>query len=391
MALKTVGNLKDSVRGILTGTNLDRTTNLNGAIERAARTLVQKADVPEASGRQNLMLYSGVYEYAAPLTIFGSTFTGIRPQGDDTNINDYVYKKSVETFERTKHILPNGYMVSFDYKKGVPIAKIAQTRTLPRIILDTMSDDEGWTAAGSASGLAVDETVYYEQPAALRFTLTGSSTGTLTKTLTSALDLSSYEGVGVSFLALRIPTTVTSLTSLTLKIGSSASAYASVSETDGFLGAWVADEFLLVAFDLSAASNTGTPDFSAIDYVQVSCAHTATLTNVRVGGLWVSLPSPHIFSYQTAAIFMASGANPSQTITDDNDTILLSDAAYTIFEYETSQTILMQNAGGIGSALYKTNEITLHGDGIPKNLGLYGQYRADNPSDEIPTTGNWYE
>lgn len=388
MALKTVGQLKDSVAGILTGTNLNNVTALNPAIERAARILVQQADVPEASGVQAITLYSGVNQYLAPTTIFGGAINLIRRQGAASSPLDYSYKVPLEQFVRTKQLLPNGYMMSLEYKNGTGILDLASPIPNPRVIIDPMNATTDWVAAGSASGLTQDTTNYYQQPASLRFLLTGSSTGTLTKTLPNALSMGTYENVGVAFLAIQLPAgaTAAQLTSVALRLGSSDSAYDEVSDTEGFLGAWTVGEWLLVALDFAGATSTGTPDWSAIDYVQVRIAHTATITNFRVGGLWMSLPSPNEILYQSAAIFMAANSAPSQTISDDDDQIILNDAAYTLMEYETARVIVEQNAGGVVSPLLQWLSGLLYSE----ETGLYAKYRADNPSGELRTVGSWY-
>lgn len=386
--MHTVAQLKDSVAGLLTGTNLNNVTNINGAIQRAARILIQQADVPEASGVQALTLYNGVTKYLAPTSIFGGAINLIRRQGAASSPLDYNYKVPLEQFTLTKQFLPNGYMMSLEYKNGTALLDIASPIPFPRVVIDPMNSTDDWTAAGSASGLAEDTTDYYQQPASLRFLLTGSSTGTLTKTLSSPLSMSSYEDVGVAFLAIKIPSgaTASQLTSVALRLGSSDSAYDQVSDTDGFLGAWTVGEWLLVALDFAGATSTGTPDWSAIDYVQVRLAHTATITNFRVGYLWMALPSPQEILFQSSAVFMASGSNPSQSITTEDDQIILNDAAYTLLEYETARTIAEQNAGGTVTQLLQWLTSLLYGQ-----EGLYAKYRADNPSAELRTVGSYYD
>lgn len=381
----TVGNLIDSVAGLLQSTNLNNTTNLFGALERAARTVVQQADVPEASAIQQLTLYDGVYDYAADEGIFGGAVVDLRPQGVTRTPLDYNYKVSIEQFDRTKAILPNGYMLTFEFNQGNPIVRVATPRTTPRTVLDPMNATTDWTAAGSASGLTADTTVFYQAPASLRFLLTGASTGTLTKTLQSPVSIASYENVCVGFLAIWAPSAA-NLTSISLKVGSSASNYDSVTATAGFLGAWTSGEWLLVAFDFAGATSTGTPDWTAIDYVQVSITTAATETNFRVGGLWLSLPSPSLLYYETAAIFQATGASPARTITTTNDTILFSDPAYLIYEHECALTIAIQNGGSDQSPLVQKLTGILYG----QENGLYARYRADNPSQELRTVGQWY-
>lgn len=391
MAFHTVQNLKDGVAALLQGTTLNNATDLNRALERAAATVLQKADIPEASGQTNYMFYNGVFDYPAPPTIFGGALIDIQPQGVTRTPSDYVYKQPIELFDRTKCLLPNGVAVTFEHNLGQGIMRVAQVRAPQRMILDPMNDTSGWVASGTATGLTTDTTVYYAAPASLRFNV-AMGTGSLTKTIDS-IDLTTYEGVAVGFLAIDTPSAA-NLSSLSIKVGSSSVAYTEVSETEGFLGAWVANEWLLVAFDLSLGINTGTPDFSNITYIQTNVVAGATLTNMRLGGLWLSLPTPYTVLYQSDAIFLSSGVL-SQTITSDDDEIILNDAAYTLYEYECAHAIALQQGtpqmdqilGNIGGLLNGARAR----NGTILQLGLYEQYRANNPSEQIRQIGSWYD
>jgi hypothetical protein len=392
MSFKTVSEYKDSVAALLSGIDLGNVDNLNGALERAARILIQKADVPEASITQNITLYNGVTEYLCDERIFGTSITDIRPQGVSRNITDYVYKVPQEQFDRTKGYLPNGTRTTFTYKNGTPIINIESTTTIERVVIDTMTDDTGWTASGNASSLVQDTAIYYQEPGSLRFNLT-TGTGTLTKNLSSQLDMSSYQGFGTAFLALQIPTgaTATNLTSIQVKIGSSSTAYSAVTETEGFLGAWVAGEWLLVAFDFSGATDTGIPDWSVIDYVQVNLSTAGSFTNFHLGGLWMSFPSQNQILAGSAAIYLPAGLSTTQTtITSDTDSIILNDAAYTIYEIEGALSVLQQTGGGASDSTSLGLQRKLDGNGST-DIGLYARYRGDNPSQELRTVGSYYD
>lgn len=398
MALKTVFQLKDSVAGILSGIDLGNVDNLNGALERAVRVQIQKADIPEASGVQNIVLYSGVFDYLCDPRVFGTEIKDIRPQGINRWPGDYVYKKPSEQFDRTKNFLPNGTMMTFEYYNGIPIVRIVSKTPLPKIVIDTMSATSGWTAAGTASGLTQDNAVFYQQPSSLRFSVTGLGTGTLTKTLTNSLNLSSYQGVGVVFLAIRIPdgATATNLATMSLKLGSDSSNYGLVTVSQGFLGAWQSGNWLLVAFDQSLASNVGTPNWSAINYVQVLIGNLTTMVNFRVGGLWISQPSPNQIYYQSAAIFIPLGSQTAQTtISANTDTIILNDPAYAIYEYECAISVLQQTGGGLGDATSSQIESILNGarskTGQVLTLGLYDLFRGKNPTESLSSVGNYYD
>lgn len=388
MALHSVGELKAGVQGLLQNITLSKVVNLNGALERAARTVVQQADVPEASGMQPITLYDGVYYYEAPDILFGGAINLIRRQGEASNPLDYNYKVPVDTFTRTKQFLPNGYMIDVEYKNGTAMLGIASPIPKPRLIIDPMNSTDGWVAAGSASSLVEDETVYYQQPASLRMTLTGSSVGTLTKTLQTPLDLTAYEGVGVVFLAIYTPSAA-DFTSATVRLGSdSANYFETGPETEGFLGAWQANDWTLVALDLSSATETGTVDIENVDYVQVRLAHTATIVNFRVGYLWTSLPMPNEILFQSSAIFRTPAGLQTQTISSDGDTIILNDAAYTLLEYEAALNVAMQQGGDLASGQVQMFRGILYGSA--NDQGMYNLYRGDNPSAELRTVGSYY-
>lgn len=395
----SVFNLKNSVAGILSGLDISNVDNLDGALERAARVLVQKADIPEASGIQNITLYSNVFDYPIDPRIFGTTINDIRPQGVNRNPNNFVFKRPQEQFDRTKNYgAYSGTTSTFEYYNGTPIIRIVSPYPLQRQVIDQMNATTGWVLSGSASNLVADSAVYYQQPASLRFTLTGSSTGTLSNTLASPVSISSYQGVGVAFLAIDIPSNVTAsqLTSISLKLGSDSSDYNEVTSTQGFLGAWTVGNWLLVAFDFSIATTVGTPNWNAIAYESVIITTATTMVNFRIGGLWICQPSPAQILYQSAAIFLPVGATQTlTTITTNTDTIILNDAAYSIYEYESALSILQQTGGGASDGTMSQIESILNGartrTGAIITEGLYDLYRGDNPSQALRLGGSYYD
>lgn len=395
--LHTVSDLKYSVSGLLSGIDLANVDDVNGCLIRAASTLIQKADVPEASGIQNVTLYSGVYDYACDSRIFGTAINDIRPQGITRNPMDFVTKVDQEDFDRTKgYYYPSGTMSTFQYSNGQPIIRIKAPFPNQQIILDPMNaigtSPNAWVASGTASGLTVDYTNFYQSPASLRSTITGLGTGIYTKTLQNSLSMANYQGVGVAFLAIQIPqgTTATNLSTMALKLGSSSTNYDLVITSTGFLGSWADGEWLLVAFDFSSVSTVGTPNWSAINYVQVQAGTLATITNFRIGGLFMSLPSPAQILYQSAAIFLAVGStSPTVAITADTDTIILTDPAYNIYLQESALSILQNTGAGASDAT--SLKINMMLNGSANDIGLYARYRGDNPSQEIRTTGSWYD
>lgn len=391
MALRTVQQLKESVSGLLTGVNLNNITNLDTALSRAARYVAQKIDAPEAVGNEPIELYSGVYYYKAPEILFGTAVNLIRRQGNVNDIGQYSYKVPMDVFTRGKFNLPNGYMLDLEYKKGVGVIGISSVIPLPRVNFSPMSDGSDFTNDGTASAAITDQVNYFEQPSSIRFNLVGAGTGTQTTTF-DAVDISDYQGVGVVFLAVETPS-IADLTDITIRLGSDAtgaSNYLQITETEGFLGAWQANDWTLVAYDLAGATGSGTVNYSAIDYFQARITTTDTINNFRLGGCWVAMPSLNEIIYQTAALFKDSTTGAlSQEITSDNNLIILNDAAFSILELECAKTISLQQAGGQYTDQVRGFDNILLDNNAQQ--GLYSRYTANNPSNQLRSLDSYYD
>ncbi len=388
---KTVSALKDSVAGLLAGLDMQNVPDLDGTLERAMANMLTRCFIPEASGIQNISLFGGVTDYPVSTNLYEADIVDIRPQGVSRPVWDFTVKTNQANFDRTKSYYWNGTRVALQYNNGIPIARIVTQGTTPQVILDQMNDTTGWTASGTASGLAQDNSSYWQSPSSLRFNLT-TGTGTLTKAINSA-NISSYQGIGVVFLAVSIPD-VSVLTSITLKLGSSSVNYDSVTSTEGFTGAWTEDNWLLVPFDFATASTTGTPDWSAIDYAQVSITTTGTETNFHVGQLFISLSTPYQILYQSPTIFLASGAtSPTSTITANTDEIILNTAPYNIYLYESAYAVLENMSGDLANKMFDKISTRLGIDTRTGKVigGLYEPYMADNPSEQLRQGNSYYD
>lgn len=395
MAFKNVSQLKDSVAGILAGMDLTNVADLNPTLERAVANMLTRCYIPEASSIQNISLYTGVTDYPISSNIYEADLIDIRPQGVSRPIWDFTVKTNQSNFDRTKGYYYGGTRAALQYYNGVPSIRIQTQNTQQRVILDQLNDTTGWTASGTATTPARDTGSYWQSPSSIRFNVT-TGTGTLTKAINSA-DISDYQGIGVAFLAVNIPDTTT-LTSINLRIGSSASDYYSVTSTSSFTGAWTSDNWQLVAFDFSTASTTGTPDWDNADYVQINIVASGTQTNFRLGQLFIANPNSYQILYQSANVFLASGSTtPLGTITDNTDEIILNTAPYNIYLYEASLAILENMSGSMGDPMFERIKERL---GIDTNGnvvgGLYKPYMADNPSEEVrqfntyyPVSNNW--
>lgn len=393
----TVEDLQNNVSAILTGIDLSEVNDLFGCFERAASTLIQQADVPEASGRTPFFLYYGVTDYPAGSTIFGQALVDIRPQGQNRQPWDTVEKTYISRFDRYKcWQMPSGYQVTFEYYQGTPILRINSSQAQQGLTLSGMSATTGFTTGGSASGLAVDSTVYWKQPGSLLFNLAAlGSEGTLTYTAPtgqSNIDVTAYAATGVAFVPVMLPATG-AVTSIKLRVGSSPGNYYEMVATAPFNGPFIANYFQQVAFYFAQATKHGAPVLtSGGNYFELLFEYNGTaLTNVRVGGLTISLPSAQEMLYYSSAIFQNGTNAPSATIENLNDVIILGEPAYNIYVRECARGVALQQGGALGSGIIAQLDLELEGDGRPGGkIGLYQKFRGSNPSEELRQVDNWY-
>lgn len=387
MSFKTVSELKQSISSKVENLDMSTVPDLDNVIASSVRTVLAEVDIPETRGRYPVPLYRNITEYPLDADIYGTGFVDFRPLDSSRVYSDVVTKRRLSDFDRTKKCLINGYNLAFDFNLGEPILRVTAPRVLPGAVLDELDDSANWTAGGSASSLVEDEVDYYHYPASLRIQLAGVSTGTLTGTLDSQ-DLTDFEDVGVVFLALKVPS-ATNLSSLSIRLGSSASAYDEVPATESFMGEFEGDTWMIVAFYLSAAVRTGSPDYSAIDYARIAITHAAGIANVRVGRLFISTPVNHELLYSTDAIFRPSvGGVPSHEVAGDNDEILLNRSAYKLLEEQGAMDVAANMGGKDARAIVDAQDVKLYGSG--NKIGLYARYRAENPSQLVKETGTYH-
>lgn len=158
------------------------------------------------------------------------------------------------------------------------------------------SGDGTWTGASGAGNVATDSYEYFEQSASISFDLTAATGATVTNSNISSKDISSYENRGNFYFNIYLPT-ITGLTSITIKVGSSASNYWTTTVTTDYIGdAFVANNWNKCKGTFT--TSVGTPDASAVTYIQVTitCSST-TATGYRIENFFVSENVPILYEY----------------------------------------------------------------------------------------------
>lgn len=178
-----------------------------------------------------------------------------------------------------------------------------------------------WIGAGGISSVSANSYDSFDLSASLVFNYTGTS-GTLTDTMTSAIDLSLYAQRSVFYFNYFFQS-VTNFTSFTLKIGSSSSNYITGTITTDYLG-----NALVVGWNKcklvwdGSTTTVGTPVTTAIAYVQLTVTYGSSSTTVgnRLENLFVSENVPMILQYYSNNMVTTSAGSKSEIFANSAST-----------------------------------------------------------------------
>lgn len=343
----------------------------------AASNLLAEIDPYETVRHGEINLFDKIYDYSPWSDLKGKKLLDLRPQANRSILDDF-NQTFTEDFDRDKDFQNDQFSVEFD--EGSKVLRINKD-VANSIAVDDVSSITSWTASGGATNLAVDTILFFENGASLRFDL-GATGGTLTSSLT-AVDLSEHENKSSLFRKVFFPDS-SIITSVTLRIGSSATDYFSITGTI-HLGT-IRSGVNIYRFDWNGATETGTVDTDNMDYEQLIIVSTSADTDIRIGQLTSKLPVPYEGVYYSNAIFRpASGSTWITQPTAETDILLLETEHQNIFIYECC--LLISDDLQHPSDMEKFRQ-KLHGFG--NTPGLYSKYKKDKPSETIRPQARYY-
>ena len=175
------------------------------------------------------------------------------------------------------------------------------------------------------------------------------------------------------------------ITNVILLWGSSSANYWARTVTAPHFGSFK-NGWNLLRFDWNGATETGTVDPAAIDYLRVTVTSTGADTDIRVDGIYSKLPTIHEILYYSRFLFRNTAGTFLETPTDDTDELNLETAAENIFIEECCTLI--------SSGLQRWDDHQghfnkLYGNG--KDEGLYAKYKTSNPAQPLKPHAKYYE
>jgi len=279
----SVTNIKARVPYLVSGTisDGDKLALLNMAMD----AVVSDCDLAGTKRKATLspQLFNDIFSYTAPTDLKGHKIIDLQPRFGRDRFDDWTLVP-LEEFDRKKQgnaLTNDGEPIDItDYSfLGENLLAVDENNSIKRVLvskplssysitIDSLDAVSDWAVYGDGENLAADTTDFVDGAGALEFDISaaGGTTAGIYNASVSEFDITDYLSDGSFFVWVYI-TSATNLTNFILRVGSSASAYYSMTvtttnEATAFSAGWN-----LLRFAMSGKSTTGTPDNDACDYV----------------------------------------------------------------------------------------------------------------------------
>lgn len=337
----SVATAQDDLTGILNGTSLSKVVNLTNLMDRAARDVISAVDPAETKRIAELpVLYDETFDYACPADLKGDRIIDVRPLAKRYPSDKFTQTYD-EPFDINKTWVWNGGLAATTWNTGIKSIRLAKSLRKGALLnaCNSLTSNGTWAGGGDVTGLTTDTVNFVDANASLRFDLSGAgTTGYLECTGMDSVDLSDNEDEGANLLWFYKPTGM-DLTSVTLRWGSSSTDYWEATVTANNVSTAFQDYWNLLKFNWVGASETGSPDASAIDYLRVSFVYDGDpATSVRLDNIKGFLGTAYQIEYYSKFLFRDATTGVFQeTITDDTNLINLDTDSYNLYLYKLAE------------------------------------------------------
>jgi len=379
----TIANAREDLEGILHGTDLSKIQNLYYLMARAARNVLLKVDPPETIKITQITnaLHDEIYDYTAPSDLKGNKVIDIRPQ-----VNREAGDSFAQRFSKQFDLFKSSDTFQIRHNSGTKSLRIAKSLTAAIVVneCESLTANGTWSAGGDASNLTLDELNYFSGSGALNFDVAASgSVGYVENSDMSQVDLSDDDEVGALWVRTYIPDT-SIITNYILRWGNDSSNYWHRTVTyphdqTSFKTGW--NE---LKFAWNGATEIGTVDPEAIDYLRVSVTYDGTAeTDLRIDRISCSTGEIYEIEYYSDCIFRNSAGTWLTRPTAETDILNLGEDGINLWLYECALAMAQQVQGrdSVFDATY------FGGVSLQE---LYRRYKASNPSQALKQVEHYY-
>jgi hypothetical protein len=321
----TVATFKTKVAPKLHGTTLAKVAGVYEKMAEAGGNLfsfVKPYTVIKRARIENA-IYDKVFNYACEDDCEVNGILDIRPVGERST-KDSLQGSFSQQFDIKKK--ENTFVV--EYINGVKTLRLSKILT-PRSILsemDSLTIGQTITGSGDVTNLDLDYQDHISGSSAVSFDLTGATgQGVIDITLANSIDLSTLEGMGAMFAWLKFPLS-TALTSVRLRFGSNSTNYIEQTVSTAHDRPFESQAWVLLKQLFSSSTTTGTPDYTAIQYIQIAINYTAgtARADIKLDNITASLGEAWEVVYYSNRLFTDSTSTVWKEVpTSDTDIIRL--------------------------------------------------------------------
>lgn len=365
----SITNLKTDLAGAFHGTTVNQIQNLYALINRAAHQLIADCDPMETKRIQQVSgnVFNGVWDYQVPADLKANKVIDLYPQ-----VNRYPWDVWMQAynqdFDRTKGLPWSNDMFSILFNTSIKTIRINAPFLIAPVLVDAANDPTNWVASGGATTPTADAVNFVANGASLLFNLqAGQTTGSLSKTLPTPIDLSSHLNLATEFLSTFLPVP-SNVTNVQYQFGSDASDYYQVNtnvtqQNTAFQTGWN-----LLAMPWLGATVVGTPNPASISYIKVTWTYNGTLqTGVRLNDINSNLGSILMMEYYSKDLFRSNTGVFQENVLEDSDLFNLDTDAYQLI-FNLVAHYASQQLQGISALFY---DGTFFMNEYQKNLSLY--------------------
>lgn len=346
----SVSDLKNDTVGEMHGTTSNQVQNFDGVINRAARQLLLDVDPQETKRQVQFVnpIFNTVFDYPIAADVKGNKIIDIYPQVQRLpfDIWTQAYNQFFDVAKQNIFSMANMFTVNFN--TSIKTLRInAPFLNAPMIVnqADDIDDNGTWSLTNGATNLTVNNTNFAQGAGSLQFDIAIGNNGIQNSTM-SAVSLTAVENQASFFIWVYMPS-ASDISNVFLRWGSSPTNYNEQSESTTQQNTAFQNGWNLIQFDWNSGNGvTGTPDFSAVDYIAVVIDASAAMTAVKVNGINCILGTVLSYSYYSKYLFRnASTGTYQEKVLDDADLINLDTESYNLLTYQVLYLVSQQMQG----------------------------------------------
>jgi hypothetical protein len=269
MPTYTRGDLKNRLNAGIKGkigimVDVDETINL------AVRSVLSEVDLQSTRRMVDMVpgIFSKEYEYASPTDLKGFKVINVEELADEYRQTPY----GLVTPTEFRHYRKIGTIAVDEYDDLRKILISREVDGAQQVVSTLDSTNAGggtWAAYGDGTGVGVDTGNYVRGNGSIKFAINaaGGTTAGIANSTLDTFDYSPFDGEDDSILVWVRISDPTNITNFTIRYGDDATNYNEISVTQTHFGTAFAAGWNLLRFDVSSATQAGSPTATAGEYI----------------------------------------------------------------------------------------------------------------------------